>query len=143
MALQISAKVHYACLAMLELAKQHANPKPVQLRKLADAHKISSQFLVQILLQLKTARLVNSTRGAGGGYRLSRAPTDISIGDIVRAVEGQSDEYDVDTVPNPTALSLRHMFQDLKSRVWDQLDSKSLQELVNELPVDSEPMYYI
>lgn len=143
MAFNVSAKVHYACLAMLELAKHYDNAKPVQLRKLAAAHEISSQFLVQILLQLKTARLVNSTRGSCGGYRLTRSPTEISIGDVVRAVEGQPESSDDGSVRNPIALTLRLTFQDLRSQVWDQLDRKSLQELVNEVPADSEPMYYI
>ena len=143
MALNVSAKVHYACLAMLELAKHHQNPRPVQLRKLAAAHKISSQFLVQILLQLKTARLVTSTRGASGGYRLSRSPVEISVGDIVRAIEGTPDAQGDESISNPTALALHRMFRDLRSGVWDQLDSNSLQGLVDEVPVDSEPMYYI
>lgn len=143
MALNVSAKVHYACLAMLELAKHHTQPKPVQMRKLADAHQISSQFLVQILLQLKTARLVESTRGASGGYRLARLPTEISIGDIVRAVEGPSEVREHDASLNPTAITLTKMFQALNEHVWEQLDSKSLQDLVNEVPVSGEPMYYI
>lgn len=143
MALTVSAKVHYACLAMLELAKHHTQPKPVRLRKLADAHGISSQFLVQILLQLKSAGLVNSTRGASGGYRLSRTPAEISIGDVIRALEGQAEESDFDSSRNPTAVALRRMFQGLHSDMWDQFDGKSLQELVDEIPASHEPMYYI
>ena len=143
MALNVSAKVHYACLAMLELAKHHIQPKPVRMRKLADAHGISSQFLVQILLQLKTAALVESTRGASGGYRLSRLPSEISIGDIVRAVEGPSDVREHDLSSNPTSNTLSDMFQDLNEHVWEQLDAKSLQDLVNDVPANSEPMYYI
>lgn len=143
MALNVSAKVHYACLAMLELAKHHVQPKPVQMRKLADAHGISSQFLVQILLQLKTARLVVSTRGAGGGYRLSRMPAEISIGDIVRAVEGPPESREDDSSLDPTAVTLNQMFQDLDDHIWTRFDTKSLQDLVEEVPVSNEPMYYI
>ena len=143
MALNVSAKVHYACLAMLELAKHHVQPKPVQMRKLADAHGISSKFLVQILLHLKTARLVVSTRGAGGGYRLSRMPAEISIGDIVRAVEGPPESREDDSSLDPTAVTLNQMFQDLDDHIWTRFDTKSLQDLVEEVPVSNEPMYYI
>lgn len=142
MPLHVSAKVHYACLAMLELAKHYQQPKPVRQRKLAEAHEISSQFLVQILLQLKAAGLVESTRGASGGYRLARHPNEISVGDIVRVVEGRSDST-ADAADNPVSETLQTMFNDLKSTVWNELDSRSLFDLLNEIPVDSEPMYYI
>ena len=68
--MQISAKTEYACIAVLDLAMSYDGGEPLQIRKIAAAHDIPSGFLVQILLQLKTAGLVTSTRGASGGYRL-------------------------------------------------------------------------
>ncbi len=82
-----SAKAEYACVAMLELAARYADPRPVRLADVADKHGISDRFLVQILLQLKQAGLVESTRGASGGYTLSRNPSDISLNDILRVVD--------------------------------------------------------
>ena len=69
--MSFSAKTEYACLAMLELALRDGSGEPVRLRDVAAAHRIPSPFLVQILLQLKSAGLVESTRGAAGGYRLA------------------------------------------------------------------------
>ncbi len=84
-----SARSEYACLAMLELATQHGNPKPVPLTEIANKHGISSpRFLVQILIQLNKAGLVTSTRGAAGGYHIAKHPLDITLADVVAAVEG-------------------------------------------------------
>jgi Rrf2 family cysteine metabolism transcriptional repressor len=82
-----SAKAEYACVAMLELAARHADLRPVRLADISEKHGISDRFLVQILLQLKTAGLVESTRGAAGGYALARAPDEISLADIIRVVD--------------------------------------------------------
>lgn len=144
MALNVSAKVNYACLAMLELAHQHASGKPTQIRRLAETHGIPAQFLVQILLQLKAAGLVCSTRGSCGGYRLSQPPDSISIGDVVRAVEGASNDVTVDdTLSNPTTVVLRQLFRQLDQVVWEAFDTTMLHDLVERVSVSSEPMYYI
>src|SRR5437764_10794982 len=82
-----SAKAEYACVAMMELASRHGDPRPVRLTDIADKHGISSRFLVQILLQLKGAGLVNSTRGAAGGYLLARPPETISLYDVVTVID--------------------------------------------------------
>ena len=82
-----SAKAEYACLAMLELAARLGQPKPVRLADIADKHGIPQRFLVQILLQLKGAGLVASTRGAAGGYQLARDRDQITLAEILDAVE--------------------------------------------------------
>jgi len=82
-----SAKAEYACLAMLELAARHGDPRPVRLADIADRHGIPQRFLVQILLQLKGGGLVASTRGASGGYQLARPPENISLADILGVVD--------------------------------------------------------
>jgi Rrf2 family protein len=83
----VSAKAEYACLAMLELAARHGDPRPVRLADIADRHGIPQRFLVQILLQLKGAGLVASTRGASGGYQLARAPEEIALYDVLGVVD--------------------------------------------------------
>lgn len=84
----VTARTEYACLAMLELAARHADPKPARLADIADKHAIPQRFLVQILLQMKAAGLVTSTRGQSGGYQLAKPPSDITLADIVGALEG-------------------------------------------------------
>ena len=86
--MKISAKSEYACLAVLALARQRAESSPVRIREISEAYEIPERYLVQILLQLKGAGLVASTRGAAGGYRLAREASTISLGEILTAVDG-------------------------------------------------------
>jgi DNA-binding IscR family transcriptional regulator len=83
-----SAKTEYACLAVLELAAKYGSGEPVRVRTIADRQGIPSPFLVQILLQLKSAGVVESTRGSAGGYRLTRDPATLSLGEVVSMIEG-------------------------------------------------------
>ena len=85
--MRISAKADYAVRAALELAAS-PNGEPVKGERLAEAQDIPLQFLEHILLELKHARLVQARRGAKGGYWLARDSTEITIADVIRAVEG-------------------------------------------------------
>ncbi|MFO0958685.1 MAG: Rrf2 family transcriptional regulator [Isosphaeraceae bacterium] len=69
--MRISAKAEYACLALIELART-GREDPRRVREIAGCHGISGRYLVQILLQLKAAGLVESARGSQGGYQLAR-----------------------------------------------------------------------
>jgi Rrf2 family protein len=84
--MRISAKADYAVRAALELAE--AGGEPVKGEKLAAAQDIPLQFLEHILLELKHARLVQARRGARGGYWLARPAEEITVADVIRAVEG-------------------------------------------------------
>jgi Rrf2 family protein len=83
---RVSAKADYAVRAAAELAA--AGEGPVKGERLADAQDIPLQFLEHILLELKHAGIVRARRGAKGGYWLARPADDITIAEIVRAVEG-------------------------------------------------------
>jgi Rrf2 family protein len=84
--MRVSAKVDYALRACAELAA--AGDGPVKGDRLAQAQQIPLKFLENILLDLKHAGLVQSQRGAEGGYWLSLSPEEISLADVIRAVEG-------------------------------------------------------
>src|SRR4051794_2396635 len=88
--MRVSAKAEYACVAMLELAASYNDPQPVRIKAIAEAQGISPRFLVQILLQLKTAGLVASVRGAAGGYQLARPPESITLASIINAMDDRS-----------------------------------------------------
>src|SRR6185369_17999141 len=85
----VSAKTEYACIAVLELAARHSRDEPVRIREIAEAHGVPSRFLVQILLQLKSAGLVQSIRGAAGGYQLAKEPDEITLLDVMTVVDAQ------------------------------------------------------
>jgi Rrf2 family protein len=82
----ISAKVDYATRVLLALAAEDGSP--VRGEALAKAQGLPVRFVENTLVDLKRASLVTSHRGADGGYRLARAPKDISVADIIRALEG-------------------------------------------------------
>src|ERR1044072_70964 len=84
--MRVSAKADYAVRAAAELAA--AGEGPVKGEKLAEAQDIPLQFLEHILLELKHAGIVRARRGAKGGYWLARQADEVTIADIVRAVEG-------------------------------------------------------
>src|SRR5262249_39743876 len=88
--MRISAKAEYACVAMLELAARQRDKELVRLKTLAHAHGIPQRFLVQILLQLKTAGLVQSVRGAAGGYQLARSPKNITLADVINVIDDRN-----------------------------------------------------
>src|SRR3954470_7774805 len=88
--MRISAKAEYACVAMLELAAGYNEPQPMRIKAIADAQGIPQRFLVQILLQLKTAGLVASVRGASGGYQLARPPDAITLAQVITAIDDRT-----------------------------------------------------
>ncbi|MBV8487026.1 MAG: Rrf2 family transcriptional regulator, partial [Planctomycetaceae bacterium] len=100
--MRISAKAEYACLAMIALAEKHHEGRPLPIREIAETRGIPATFLTQILLKLKGAGLVLSTRGSAGGYRLARAPEEIALIDILRVVDGygvRSEDRNAPTSP--------------------------------------------
>src|SRR5262245_18558133 len=71
---------------MVELASRFRDNPPIQITAIAEAHNIPGRFLVQILLQLKGAGLVASSRGASGGYQLTKPPADINLAEIINSI---------------------------------------------------------
>jgi len=87
--MRLSARVDYALRAAIELAEAGAQERvPVTAEQLATAQQIPSKFLENILVQLRRAGLVRSQRGPVGGHWLARPPAEVSLADVIRAVEG-------------------------------------------------------
>ena len=87
--MRISAKADYAVRAVLVLAGRRASPPaPVKIEDIARAGGVPPKFLESILVQLKRAGLVDSKRGAEGGYWLARGPEEVSVADVLRAIDG-------------------------------------------------------
>jgi Rrf2 family protein len=130
--MKVSARAEYACLAVLELAMSYGSPEPVRIRRIADGHGIPHGFLVQILQQLKGAGYVASTRGSAGGYQLALAPGDISLGDVLSAIDGPRHlEYDLASPElTPALRSLRSVWQDASEQLQRILDEITFADLV-------------
>src|SRR5438874_11782117 len=85
--MKISQKGLYALQAMMMLAR-HYNQGAIRIRDIAYEEELPEKFLELILLELKNARIVESVRGAKGGYQLRRAPADIHLSEIIRLIDG-------------------------------------------------------
>ena len=129
-----SAKAEYACVAMIELAARHADPKPARLVDIADKHGIPQRFLVQILLDLKRAGLVASTRGAAGGYALGRHPDDVSLFDILTVVDPieQTARQNDQLQPTMYVQSVRAMWDRMVESQHIMLKETTLTDLVSQ-----------
>ncbi len=141
--MKLSAKTEYGCLAMLHLAEQHPSGEPVQIRKMAADHDIPWRFLVQILLELKRAGLVASTRGASGGYRLARAPEEISLGDVLAALEGDATDAGGDTPPSGLRAALYSACFEAHLAQQERLSGITLSDLLECAGGNRDTMWYI
>ena len=86
--MRVSAKTDYALRAAVELAAAEESGAPVKGERLATSQSIPLRFLENILLQLRHAGIVESRRGAEGGYRLARPAAEITLADVIRAIDG-------------------------------------------------------
>jgi Rrf2 family transcriptional regulator, cysteine metabolism repressor len=87
--MRISAKVTYACLALIDIAQSETDGFPRRVREIAQAQGIPRKYLPKILIHLKAAGLVESARGSGGGYQLALSPAEISLSQVIVAMDGQ------------------------------------------------------
>lgn len=141
--MRVSAKTEYACIAMLELAGRYGSGEPVRIREIAQRHDIPQRFLVQILLQLKGAGLVASTRGATGGYQLLKPPEDITLADVVAVIEGPAQEFSAPTRDSPAARALQEAWRHVAQAQQAALAGLTLADLAAQARRQAENMYYI
>jgi Rrf2 family protein len=130
--MRVSAKVDYALRALAELAASPAGQ--VKAERLATAQEIPPKFLENILLELRRAEIVSSQRGAEGGYRLAKPPAEISLADVIRAVEGPiatvRGARPEDVEYSGAAVGLRDVWIDLRASMRGVLEETSLADLV-------------
>jgi Rrf2 family protein len=136
--------VEYACIAVLELAMQFNHGEPVRLRAIAEAHGVPSSFLVQIMLQLKAAGLVESTRGAAGGYQLTRDPFTITLAEVKEIIEGPA-SGPVSKLADSTSASrvLLEAWKRIDEAERELLSEVTFGQLVERVRGRTEKMYYI
>jgi Rrf2 family transcriptional regulator, cysteine metabolism repressor len=131
--MKVSAKAEYACLALLALARHGPESSPLRIREISEAHDIPERYLVQILLRLKSAGLVTSTRGAAGGYHLARPASSISIGEILTAIDGPDiAAREVQAPRRPAAAILDSLWEDVRAAERAVLDRTTIAELAEK-----------
>jgi Rrf2 family transcriptional regulator, iron-sulfur cluster assembly transcription factor len=85
--MRLTSKGRYAVMAIVDLAKHADTGRPVPLQEIAQRQEISLSYLEQLFARLRKGGIVSSVRGPGGGYRLAKTAADMTIADIIRAVE--------------------------------------------------------
>ena len=139
--MKLSVKSDYAARAVLGLARHFQNGASVRAEDLAGEQGIPASYLVQILIELKAKQIVKSQRGKEGGYLLAKPPSDITFGDILRAIHGNI--FDTPALNDPQCpIELRESWARLKSTLEQEADSINFQKLL-EAGTDKEKMYYI
>ena len=133
---------------MIELAI-HYGEGPIDIKDIAHRQNIPEKYLGNLILPLKTAGLIHSTRGAHGGYALSRSPESINMSDVLRALEGSLSLAECVDDPKICARSSKCPSRDvwlaLSEKMVETLKSMNLQELAEKenSKNQSESVYYI
>ena len=146
--MRISAKGEYAIQAMLDLAL-HREHGLTPIQEIAARQAIPQRYLEQVLLSLKRAGLLTSRRGSTGGYHLTRPPEDITVGDVLRAVEGAGAPFEAQR-RGGRGGGERHDLAELwdeisnaVSKVVDQLTFRDLAARARARRSAAQPMYHI
>ncbi|MCD4669440.1 MAG: Rrf2 family transcriptional regulator [Actinomycetia bacterium] len=133
--IRLSTKGRYGTRAMLELALNYGSGS-ILLREIAKKQEISVRYLEQIIPGLKTANLVNSNRGARGGYYLAKPPEDITIKEIIDALEGPLKLVecvdDPDICERTDLCVTRDLWDEINRKIDELFASRTLQDLVEK-----------
>lgn len=135
--MRLSTRGHYGLKAMFDLA-QHYGSEPIPLKTVAERQNISDNYLEQLIAILRKAGLVKSVRGAQGGYILARDPSSITVGDIIRAMEGPIAPVDCVSEVEPAECDnadfciTRTVWARVRDRLAEVMDSISLADMLRD-----------
>ena len=132
----LSSRARYATRAVLDLSLL-ADQGPIQIQDIASRQNIPVKFLQQILVALKMTGFVQSRKGPGGGYSLAVPPQEITLGAVLRAMDGPIAPISCVSVtkfsecgcPNPEVCALRVAFKDVRNVMSEVLDQTTFAEL--------------
>ena len=140
-ALHFSTRGEYGVRLMVELAR-HYGSGPVSLSEMADHEQLPRPYLEQLVVSLREGALVTSTRGARGGYELSRSPADIRMYEVLTALEGpvtpmicaSSDPERTANCDRAGCCNVEYLWQRVRDAIVEALDSMTLAELAEPVP---------
>jgi Rrf2 family cysteine metabolism transcriptional repressor len=115
----------------------------VSLKRIAERHQLSEHYLEQLIAPLRNAGLVKSVRGAYGGYKLAKPPEEITVGDVIRVLEGPIILVEVEEEDD---AARRMLWKRVRDAIADVLDSTTLNDLIHESSDKDEVdgyMFYI
>ena len=133
--MRLSKKTEYALLALIDLAKIYPNDSKT-INAISIDNNIPKKYLEQILLLLKTSAYVKSIRGSSGGYLLTKSPSDISIAEIIRLIDGplapvhSASVYYYEESPIEINTKLLDLFIDIRNYAANLLENTSISDLL-------------
>lgn len=146
--MRLSKRGEYGLRAMIMLAAPSADghPSVLQIREISQHEQIPGKFLEQILLSLKNAGLLHSKMGVGGGYHLAKPPHEISLGQIVRILDGplapvkcvSQMAYEPCGCPDEETCGLRMVMGDVRNAIANLLDGTSLADVTQRVNTAQE-----
>ncbi len=132
--MKLSTKTRYGTRILIELAL-HQGEGALQVAKIAEKQKIPVKYLEQLIRTLKKAGLVESVRGPKGGHLLAKDPSSISLGEIVRLFEGQTDLVECVSTPGICDMSseclVRSAWERATAVLYENLDNINISDLTN------------
>ena len=131
--MKLSTKGRYGLRALIDLAVHSSGGTPVSITSISARQDLSERYLEQLMAKLKKAGLIQSVRGAGGGYVLARDPGKISVGDVLRALEGNLDPVDCAGL-DPDGVC-RAADSCVTKYVWKRIN-ESINRTVDEIRLD-------
>lgn len=139
--MKLSVKSDYAARAVLGLARHFSTGSALRVEDLASRQGVPANYLIQILIELKAQGIARSLRGKEGGYLLARTPMEITLGDVLRAVDGEV--FDTPALSDTNCPpELRKAWERLKATVNQAANKITFQQLLEE-GAEKEKMYYI
>lgn len=148
--MRVSTRGEYGVRAMVALARQFGNG-PMSIAAVSKASAVPAPYLEQLIGPLRKAGLVESTRGARGGYELTRSPELVTVGDVYRVMEGPvapmdcvSEDPEDQTCPLIPNCETRPVWMRMRDAIAGTLDSMTLADLIAQSPsqvgMDAEPL---
>jgi Rrf2 family iron-sulfur cluster assembly transcriptional regulator len=135
--MKLSTRSRYGARLLVHLAR-HQNQGPVQIGDIAQREKISVKYLEQIIRPLKKSRLVTSVRGPKGGHLLAQRPENITLGQVVRLLEGHADLVECVSHPEKCTMAdncrTRLAWREATKSLFERLDSITIAELIAKDP---------
>jgi len=134
--MKLTAKSEYACLALIDLSMNFEKGLRT-IGDIAERRHIPKKFLEQILLTLKRAGYVKSRKGADGGYELAKPPSEISVAEIVRLMDGalapveSVSEYFYEPTPIEQNRELVKLFREIRDYISDKLEKTTFARLIS------------
>ena len=144
---ELSSRVQYALLALLELASHHPKDSPLTVSELTASGEIPERYLDQILAVLRRASIVQSVRGAKGGYLLAKEPWQITLLEVFSTLEGSGSDQTKKVSESVTRekTAVLEIWQEARQASFAVLGKYTLQDLCEQrdLRKQTHPMYYI